>query len=255
MKSIISGSRLAASALAIALSMGVVTAEAGILKASPAPVSKFIENPQQLKSDRQRAPFHKYWRNPDPKAWKRVNGFNRIAIAPVNTEYLRARNDIFARSWNKKERRPVGEMAAYMRNRFQKQFAKSGAYQVVSRPGDDTLVLEMALVELGPTNVAGNAVRTGAQVFVPGAGFLGSQFTRGKIAVEGKLRNAETGEVLMQFTDRAHDKTSLISFRDFSPYAHDRRAINEWAKQVDELSRTPRNHRVRGSSGLTLNPF
>jgi len=255
MKSIISGSRLAASALAIALLTGAATAQAGLFKASPAEVSNFIENPQQLKSDPQRAPFHKYWRNPNPKAWKKVKGFDRIVVAPVNVEHLRGRNDIFARSWNKKERRPVGEMAGYMRNRFQQQIAKGGAYRVASKAGPKTLVLEMALVELGPTNVAGNAVRTGAQFIIPGAGFLGSQFTRGKIAMEGKLRNGETGEVLMQFADRAQDKTSLISFRDFSPYAHDRRAINEWAKQVDELSRTPHNHRVRGSLGVTLNPF
>ena len=226
MKSIISGSRLAASALALALLTGATTAQAGLFKASPAPVSSFIENPQQLSSNRQRAPFHKYWRNPSAQAWAKVNGFNQIAVAPVDVRHLRARSDLFSRRGGK-DRRPVGEMANYMRTRFEQQITKGGAYKVARKKGPKTLVLELALVELNPSNVGVNAVKTGAQVFVPGAGFLGGQFTRGKFAVEGKLRNGETGELLMQFADREQDKTSLLSFRDFSPYAHDRRAIDE----------------------------
>ncbi len=259
MKSIIFGSRLAAPALALAVLTAVsitagTTAEAGLFKASPAPVSSFLDHPQQLSSDHKRAPFNKYWRNPSPKAWAKVNGFNNIVVAPVNVDHLRSRSDLFARKGGK-ETRPVGEMANYMRSSFEREISKGGKYRLAKKGGPKTLVLELALVELNPSNAAANAVKTGAQVIVPGAGFLGSQFTRGKIAVEGKLRNGETGEVLMQFADRAQDKTSLFSVRDFSPYGHDRRAIDEWARQVDQLSRTPRNHRVRGSSGITLNPF
>ena len=147
------------------------------------------------------------------------------------------------------------EMADYMRSRFERRFAKSGEYLVVRGNGPKTLVVELALVELNPSNFAGNIVKTGGSVFVPGVGFLGSQFTRGGIAIEGKIRNGETGELLVEFADRQQDRTTLFSFRDFTPYAHDRAAIDDWAKQLDRLSRTPSTYRVRGSLGVALNPF
>ncbi len=254
MKAIISGSRLAASSLAL-LFFAAVPGEAGLFKAKPAPESPFIEHPRQLAPHPRRVPFNRYWRNPSAQAWARVNGFNRIAIAPVDVQHLRSRSDLFAPRAGRQERRPVDGIAQYMRTRFEQQFARGGVYHVVPNSGPKTLVLELALVELNPSNVAGNTLRTGAQALLPGVGFLGSTLTRGRIAIEGKLRNAQTGELLMQFTDATQDKTSLLSLRDFSPYAHDREAINDWAKQVEQLSRTPRTQRIHGSSRVTLNPF
>jgi hypothetical protein len=223
-----------------------VSAQAGILKADPAPPSCFLTNPQAMRSDSCRSPFDKVWRNPSPQAWARVQGFDRVVIMPVNTNYFQGTPE---------QRAELEKMAVYMRGQFQKQFAQGGAYRVVSQPGPRTLVLELALVELKPTNVAGNVVGTGARAVVPGANFIGSAFTHGNVAFEAKVRNGQTGELLAQYADRQRDKMALFSFRDYSATAHNRKAIDDWAKQMEELARTPDNHRVAGAMRVTLNPF
>lgn len=229
-------------------------AEAGLFRASPAKQSKFIDKEETLKRDRS-VPFQSFWRNPDPKAWARVQGFNKVAVEPINTSHLRGRDDLFYnKRTGRKDLRPVGEMSRYMQQRFSSQLARNGKH-IVKAPGKDTLVWEFALVELNPANVPGNVAKTGAQFIVPGAAFVGSQFTHGKIAIEGKLKNGETGETLLAFADRSFGKTAPFSFRDFSPYAHNRRAVNEWATQVGALSKSPRTARLPGHVPVTLNPF
>lgn len=222
-----------------------VTAQAGLIKASPAPPSGFLENPQRMNRD-DRAPFNKVWRNPSQGAWNRVQGFDRVVIMPVNTAYLKM---------HPKQRADVEKMAAYMREQFQKEFAKDGKYRVMLKPGPKTYQVELALVRLRPTNVPGNVLFTGAGVLAPGASFVGSQFTHGDIAFEAKLRNAETGELLGQYADSQRDKTSPFSFRDYSAYAHDRKAVDDWARQMRQLANAPRGTKVPGAMRVTMNPF
>ena len=125
----------------------------------------------------------------------------------------------------------------------------------MGQPGAKTLKIELALVQLKPTNVAGNVLSTGAGAVVPGVSIVASQFTHGGIAFEAKLRNSQTGELLAEYADSQKDKMSLLSFRDYSANAHSRRAIQDWARQMEELTSTPANHKVPGAMRLTLNPF
>lgn len=224
-----------------------IPARAGILKACPVPPSGFLVHRASMTTDSDRSPFNAVWRNPSPRAWNRIENFDRLVIMPVNTNYIHPRTPC--------QQAQVDKMAAYTQAEFQKEFAQSGKYRVMLRPGPRTLILELALVQMKPTNVAGNVVCTGAGVVAPGANILGSMFTHGNIAFEAKLRNGETGELLAEYADSQNDKLSLFSFRDFSANAHNRKAINDWAKQMVELSTTPRCHKVAGAMRLTLNPF
>ena len=193
-----------------------------------------------------RAPFDKAWFNPSTRAWDRVQGFDRVVIMPVNTSYLMV---------TPRQRADAQRMAAYMREEFQNEFTKGGKYRVMLQPGGRTLKIELALVQLKPTNVPGNVIGTGAGVVVPGAKLIGSLLTHGNIAFEAKLRNGGTGELLAEYADRQNDKLTLLSFRDYSANAHSRRAIQDWAKQVEELTSTPASHKVPGAMRVTLNPF
>jgi len=198
-------------------------------------------------TDSGRTPFNRVWRNPDPAAWQRVCGFNRIVILPVDISHLRASPRLPAKD--------SCEMAAYMRNEFQNAFARDGFHHVMARPGPRTLELELALVELQPTNVPGNVLLTGAGVVAPGANVVGQAVTHGKIAFEAKLRNAETGELLAQYSDREFDKLSAASLRDYSPYGHGRKAVQDWALQMQRLASTPPSVKVPGAMRVTLNPL
>lgn len=198
-------------------------------------------------TDPDRTPFNRVWRNPNPAAWNRVRGYNRIVIMPVNTAHLKASPRMPARD--------AREMANYMHTEFQNAFARDGYHRVVRQPGPKTLALELALVELQPTNVPGNVLLTGASVVAPGANLVGSPLTHGNIAFEAKLRNAQTGELLAQYSDREFDKISAASLRDYSPYAHGRRAVQDWALQMQRLASTPRSVKVPGAMRVTLNPL
>ncbi len=246
-------SRSTSAALALTLTVAsMVPAHAGLLKAdSEKQPTPFIEHPRALARDAHR-PLDKIARNSSRQAWERVRGFDRIAILPVNTHYLHTRNGkpLPARDVARAER-----MAQYLRASLQKEFANGGTYRVVTGAGHKTLTLELALVELRPTNVPINVVSTGASVVVPGANFVGSIFSKGGIAIEGKLRNGETGELLEEFSDREQDKTSLFSFRDYTQYAHGRRAADDWSREIEKMSRTPRDQKIHTALAVTLNPF
>ena len=191
-------------------------------------------------------PFDKVWRNPSTRAWERARGFDKVVIMPVNTSYVQAPANRCAE---------VKKMAAYMQEQFQKEFAKGCYYRVVTHPGPGTLELQMALVELKPTNFPGNVVSTGASVVAPGANFVGQVFTHGTIAFEAKLRNGQTGELLAEYADREYDKLSLFSFRDYDPYAHNRRTVQDWAKQMKGLATLPVGEKVPAAMRFTLTPF
>ena len=223
------------------------TAQAGIWKADAAEPTAFLEHGKSMGRDSVRTPFARVWRNPSPRAWERANGIERIVILPVNLSHFQA--------LPRQERADVEKMAAYMREQFQAQFARDGRYHVMRQPGPGMLQLELALVQLRPTNVPGNILSTGAGMVVPGLNIVGSQFTHGTIAFEARLRNAQTGELLAEYADRQNDKISPLSFRDYSAYAHSRRAVQDWARQMQELATTPRGHKVPGAMRVTFNPL
>ena len=223
-------------------------------KVNAAESSPFLENQAGLAPNRARSPFKQVYHNPSSAAWKRVANFNQIYVAPVTLRYLRP-VDLKTNRYTAAQLAQAKELAGYMRKRMESEIASGGRYQTVSKPGPKTLTLELAIIELRPTNFVGNVASTGAGVALPGAYVVGSQFTKGKIAVEGRLKNASNGEVLMAFADSKQDKMSLFSFRDFSPTAHNRRAVDDWAIQLRELSKTSQSKKVAGTSAFTLNPF
>ncbi len=242
---------LALASLLGTLAAGCATSSSG-LKAKTVARSAFLEKGAGLRPHRERAPFNAVWVSPE---FETVRGkYRGIYISPVTTQYLRGvdRPLVTALEGPKAKDRPVVQTAEIVRNEFSAAFrnAPGGRYQLVGGKGAGVLVLELALVEMNPTNVVGNMVRYGA----PG-GSVVAPVTKGNCALEGKLRDSVTGEVLMEFADNEQDKFSVVSLRDLSSYGHARSSIKDWAKQFAELMRTPATHKVEDSSTITLNPL
>ncbi len=233
-----------------ALSGGCASSSNG-LKAKTVPTSAFIQNPGKLKAHRGRAPFNLWWENPAFEA-KRGN-YNALYIPPVTTAYLRPvdRPLVTALEGPKATDRPVASTAALLRNDFIAALKAPGSrLAAATGKGPRTMTLELALIEMNPTNVVGNVARYGA----PGGSAL-APATKGNIAIEGKVRDSVTGELFYEFADNEQDKFSVVSLRDLSSYGHARTSIKEWAKQFAEILRTPRSHKVEDSSPVTMNPF
>lgn len=229
-----------------------------LLKAKPAPLSPFIEHPGQMRAFRERVPFHKAWACPDAKVRERAIPKRQIYIAPVSLKYLRPvakpliREEIEMGSIKRNE---VG-MAIKLRNEFAYAFARSPnpRYLLAQQPGVDTVTLELALVELNPTSPKGNVVKTGLKFVVGPLAGLGSYFTKGNVAIEGKVRNSQTGELLFQFADNEQDKMTFYSLRDFQPYGHATQSFKEWAYQFELFTRTTSEARIEDSFCFTLAP-
>ena len=222
------------------------------LKAKPAKPSPFLSHPWELTSQRERAPFALYYMNSVLKERRAL--YSSIYVAPVATSYLRPAATTFtghATGDIHHGERPVGEMASFLRHSVEDAFRYSTNHRisVTREPQAGGATLKLALVELNPTDTTGNAMKG-----LPGGVLLTGQ-TAGNIAIEGRLTDNVTGEVLMEFADNEQDKLTVVSLRDFSPYEHAKVAIREWARQLDELARTPSTHKVEDSSSFTLNPF
>ena len=91
---------------------------------------------------------------------------------------------------------------------------------------------------------------------VPGLDSFIAKGLKGNIAIEGKLRDSKTNELLFEFADNQESKSSLIfSVRDFQTYGQAHVAITEWSKQLEELLRTPESQKVSRSNGFVILPW
>jgi hypothetical protein len=225
-----------------------------LLKAKPAKLSPFFEQPEMVMDTRKTLPFQKTWIMKD-KAMEPAKK-TKLYVAPVSLEHLRPVKKILVRNeveWGSINRREE-EMANRLRNEFAKAFLRSPQprYSIVQQPGPDTVTLEMAIVELNPTSPKGNAVKTALKFVVGPVASLGGYFTKGNMAIEGKVRDSASGALFFQFADNEADKMTLYSLRDFKPYGHALHAIKKWAEQFELMTRKPPGQKLRDSSFITL---
>jgi Protein of unknown function (DUF3313) len=229
------------------------------LKAKPAPVTPFLDHRAEMQPRRDRLPMHFVWITRDAAVQNRVADCTEIYIAPVEMRYLAPISKPLVR-WEVEhgwiQPRPA-EMAEALRNEFISAMMRSPRLRVVSRPTPKCVVLALAITQLSPTSVKGNAVKLAAKFTVgPLSGLLGV-FTKGNIAIEGKLVLPDTQPPRshLQFSDNEKDKMTFYSVRDFQPYAHAQVAMKEWASQFEEFTRTLGTHKVKESSFITLKPW
>jgi Protein of unknown function (DUF3313) len=230
-----------------------------LVKAKPAPMTPFLEKREEMKPLRNRLPVHYVWRNLDLETQKRVMEKRRIYIAPVSLAYLQPMTKdlaILEMEAGMTERDEV-DMARELRRRFALAFVKSPTprYQIAMKPGEDTVTLELAITQLSPTSISGNAAKTASKFFIgPLSGLVGV-FAKGNIAIEGKVTLSDTRVPVLQFADNEKDKVTLYTVRDFQPYGHTLVAMDEWAEQFEEFTRTFSEHKVDESSFITLKPW
>ncbi|HMO02353.1 MAG TPA: DUF3313 family protein [Oligoflexia bacterium] len=230
----------------------------GLLKASPASNAGFIPNPELLEKDPKNLPFHGVWLGDSYKMRKTLMTHTKIIIDPINIEYIEKKiNSKNIPPKFKKERiEEAKEVAAYMRQKFIDEInAKAnGVLEIVETPEASAVRLQIAIVELTPTNAVTNLLGTTASFFLPGIGIL-KRAAKGSVAFEALIKDAETNEIMAAFKDRVTDKLSPISVKDFSQYAHTREAIDEWAEAFAKLLTAPLDTQIDTASLITLLPF
>ncbi len=225
----------------------------------PAEPSGFLDPSHEMSTMGNKSPFHLTWSNSQPEQLEISAKRTEIYIAPVETYYLRSIKMKLAGAQYRllKKERDVKRITDEIRAEFIEAFEESSAprYRIVDSPTPDSVTLQLALIELDPSSVTGNIVRKGASIALTPAAAVGSVFTNGRVAIEGRLIDTTEKWSLFEFGDREKDKLTFYTLRDFKPYGHTRVAIREWAEQFEEMTRNP-DWREMGDARLwTLKPW
>lgn len=184
--------------------------------------------------------------------------FSSVYIAPVNTRYMEKQS-----WWQQQTNARQADLAKDTQDfaqRMRKQFVEDIAnypgkeIQIASAPGKGVLVIELALVELVPSNAYWNAGATAAGFVIPGAGLL-SAAGRGTIAIEGRARDGANNNVIATFKDRRGDKVAPVNIGSYTWYHGAEGNISDWAAEFAELLNTPPSHVVQRPSPVTLMPW
>ena len=184
--------------------------------------------------------------------------FSSVYIAPVNTRHM-ARQTWWQQQTGVRKAELASDTQAFaqrMQNQFNQALSNypGDHLPVANSPGKGVLVIELALVELVPSNAYWNAGATAAGFVVPGAGLL-SAAGAGSIAIEGRARDGGSNRVIATFKDRRKDKIAPVNIGSYTWYHGAEGNIHDWAAEFAELLNTPPEHVVKRPSPVTLKPW
>lgn len=223
------------------------------LKPSPAADSGFLEQPERLVAE---DAISGKWVS--EKYISNKENYKKILIKPINIDYLKKTGDWSHIQVSSEDeiKKDAAELAAYFESRLREAFEKGEVkdYILAETPGPDTMSLEIALVEVIPTDVARNAAGNVVGFFVPGGGLV-SAGAGGSIAFESRITDSATGEVLIMAKDRRKDKITPVDIAGLTAYRHARQNINDWVDGFVYAFNSPIEEKVRVSAPITLSPW
>jgi hypothetical protein len=198
------------------------------------------------------------WISPAYKGTPVSSKFSSVYFAPVNTQYITKQGWWQTQTPLKQSSLAADtqKIATQLRDEFIKAASShpSRKLKVAQAPGPDTLVIELALVELVPSKAFWNAAASAAGFAVPGAGFL-SVAGRGSIAIEGRARDGGNNGVIAIFKDRRTDKVAPVNLGQYTWYHGAERNISDWASEFAEFINTAPDHVVQRSRRVSLKPW
>jgi hypothetical protein len=227
-------------------------------KASEAQPAGFIENPEYMTRDAT-TPFQRiYWNKKYDK-----NEFDEVIVAPVNMKYVAAQNfweEVNVAALDKEKlKKDILEVGEYTRNSFIRAFTNdpNKRFKVVTTPGPRTLILEVAITQLVPSKAALNAV--GYVTWIPTAVASGASIAtespdsgKGYVAIEGRVRKGDSGEIIGMFADRENPPTALVDVKALSWWAPAKQIIDNWSKDLVLLANRRPGEVVKGTPAFQL---
>lgn len=195
------------------------------------------------------------WVSPSVKGKTISQQFTKVYFSPVGTGRLKQQGWWAAQSSIKQQQlaTDVRKLSSRM-NGFLASAARNDSgrrLQVVSQPGPDTVIVDLAITELVPAKAYWNAAATAAGFVVPGAGLL-SAAGSGSIAIEGRVRDGNTGTVIASFRDRMSDKMAVVNLDSYSWYAGSEKNLQETAVNIARVLNSSSDTVVTQSSPVTL---
>lgn len=179
-----------------------------------AELTDFLPRKERLVRQPDTFPVHYSWM--DTNAVEKA-GFKRIHIAPVDLSYLRKGNGYD--TWRDKVvgiDDAINDLGDYAREAFVKALTDRKLEVSDDPKKPNTAVMELAITAFVPTRSEIAAIGTAADFFLPGLGLVSDYIASGEIAIECRVRDAATGEVVLMFADAEGEPQALLQFSKFS---------------------------------------
>jgi hypothetical protein len=233
----------------VSIALSSTSCASRFLKAAPTELSGFLAPSPAMKNERKLTPFLL-------SGGTVVAPVEGIYIAPISLKYLSDESKALAKVEGTDEGREEAarKLAVYGRRKFVEAFEKSRKprYVLLTKPDKDCLVLEMAITDLHRNSISGSLLRLAVHPIVEPVLTKPTPGLKGNVAVEGRLRNAKTGEIVFQFADTEESSSLVVPIKDFIPYGQAREAFRSWARQFEKLTRVAPGKRVRDTRVVSL---
>ena len=179
-----------------------------------AELTDFLPGKERLVRQPDTFPVHYVWM--DTNAVLKAD-LKNVCIAPFNTAYLRKGNGYD--EWRDKIvglDDAIADLGEYGRNAFVQAF-KERKLNVVDDPETpNTAIVEFAITAFVPTRSEIATLGTVGDFFCPGLGLVADCLSSGEIAIECRVRDSATKEVVLMFADAEGEPQALLQFAKFS---------------------------------------
>jgi hypothetical protein len=223
----------------------------------PAEPSGFLAEDQKMGEQDlypfQRAWFAEGWNDPARSS---------IVIAPVNTQYVKQ-----TEWWKKAEEegkledlaRDLDDLALFTEEQFEKAFREdeNKRFAVLDSPQTGSVVMELAIVDVEPNKAKLGALGLAATLLAApfGVAIAAKEAAKGGVAIEGRLKDAQSGQVIAMFADRERGKFAPISVARATSFGEIQRSLREWAEQWVKIANAPPGEKVKDVKPFTLRPW
>ena len=199
-----------------------------------AELTDFLPGKERLVRRPDTFPVHYTWM--DTNAVMKAD-FKSVHVAPFDLSYLRKGNGYD--EWRNKGtglEGAIADLGEYGRNVFIKAF-KDRKITVVDDPKTPhTAVFEFAITGFVPTRAEIEVVGFVGGLFcpVPGVGLVADCLASGEMAIECRVRDSATNEVVLMFADAEGEPKALLQFAKYTYTAAAKINLKRIAKDVAE---------------------
>jgi hypothetical protein len=128
---------------------------------------------------------------------------------------------------------------------------------VLDSPQTGSVVMELAIVDVEPNRAKLGALGLAATLLAApfGVALAAKEAAKGGVAIEGRLKDAQSGEVIAMFADRERGKFAPISVARATSFGEIQRSLREWAEQWVRIANAPPGEKVKDVKPFTLRPW
>ena len=186
------------------------------MRAEPVPLTDFLPQNERLVRRPDTFPVHYTWM--DANAVAKAD-YKSVYVAPFDLSYLRKGNGYD--EWRNKVAGvddAINELGDYGRKAFIKAFRDRKISVVDDPKTPHTAVFEFAITGFVPTRAEIEVVGTVGSFFcpIPGVGLVADCLASGSLAIECRVRDSATGEIVLMFADAEGEPRALLQFAKYT---------------------------------------